>query len=52
MSGLFDWHPKLRIVLGHMGEGLPFWLQRAQDQPLFAGRQRSAPKKLLRLPSE
>jgi len=25
MSGVFDRFPNLRIVLGHMGEGLPFW---------------------------
>jgi gamma-resorcylate decarboxylase len=27
-SGLFDAHPKLKIILGHMGEGLPFLLWR------------------------
>jgi 2,3-dihydroxybenzoate decarboxylase len=27
-SGLFDAYPKLKMVLGHMGEGLPFWLYR------------------------
>lgn len=27
-SGLFDQFPKLNMVLGHMGEGLPFWLSR------------------------
>lgn len=27
-SGLFDRYPKLKIILGHLGEGLPFWLQR------------------------
>jgi len=27
-SGLFDKYPKLKIILGHMGEGLPFWLNR------------------------
>ncbi|MFC1962482.1 amidohydrolase family protein [Chloroflexota bacterium] len=27
-SGLFDRHPKLKFILGHMGEGLPFWLPR------------------------
>lgn len=27
-SGLFDKYPKLKIVLGHLGEGLPFWLYR------------------------
>lgn len=28
MSGLFDKYPDLRIMLGHLGESLPFWLQR------------------------
>jgi 5-carboxyvanillate decarboxylase len=27
-SGLFDKYPKLKIVLGHLGEGLPFWFYR------------------------
>lgn len=27
-SGLFDRYPGLKIVLGHMGEGIPFWLYR------------------------
>jgi 5-carboxyvanillate decarboxylase len=27
-SGLFDAYPRLKVVLGHMGEGLPFWLTR------------------------
>jgi len=27
-SGLFDKYPGLKIVLGHLGEGLPFWLYR------------------------
>jgi 5-carboxyvanillate decarboxylase len=27
-SGLFDRFPRLKIVLGHMGEGIPFWLYR------------------------
>ncbi len=26
--GLFDKYPKLQIILGHLGEGLPFWLPR------------------------
>ena len=29
MSGLFDAYPKLKIVLGHLGEGLPFLLWRS-----------------------
>lgn len=28
VSGLFDRFPKLRFVLGHLGEGLPYWLYR------------------------
>ena len=28
MAGVFEQFPNLRIVLGHMGEGLPFWLDR------------------------
>jgi 5-carboxyvanillate decarboxylase len=28
LSGVFDQFPKLNVVLGHMGEGLPFWLDR------------------------
>jgi len=27
-SGLFDRYPKLKIILGHLGEGLPYWLFR------------------------
>jgi len=32
MSGAFDRHPKLRIVLGHMGEGIPYYLQRIDNR--------------------
>ena len=28
VSGVFDRFPKLQVVLGHLGEGLPFWLFR------------------------
>ena len=28
LSGVFDRFPKLKIVLGHMGEAVPFWLWR------------------------
>lgn len=27
-SGLFDKYPRLKIILGHAGEGLPYWLSR------------------------
>jgi predicted TIM-barrel fold metal-dependent hydrolase len=30
-SGLFDHHPRLAIVLGHMGEGLPFSMWRVDN---------------------
>jgi 2,3-dihydroxybenzoate decarboxylase len=30
-SGLFDAHPKLKIVLGHLGEAIPFWLWRIDN---------------------
>ena len=28
VAGIFDRFPKLQIVVGHLGEGLPFWLYR------------------------
>ncbi len=28
-SGLFDRFPKLKIIIGHMGEALPYWIVRA-----------------------
>lgn len=30
-SGLFDEYPKLKIILGHLGEALPFCIWRAQN---------------------
>ena len=27
-GGVFDKHPDLKIILGHLGEALPFWLGR------------------------
>ena len=30
-SGLFDQYPKLAIILGHMGEGLPFSMWRVDN---------------------
>lgn len=39
MSGIFERHPGLRIILGHFGEGIPFLLDRidealARDTPM------------------
>ncbi|MFC1905822.1 amidohydrolase family protein, partial [Chloroflexota bacterium] len=31
-SGLFDKYPGLKIVLGHLGEALPFWLWRIDNR--------------------
>jgi 5-carboxyvanillate decarboxylase len=51
MSGTFDRFPKLRIVLGHMGEGLPFWLQRIDNRYLLEVKI-GAVEKLPKLPSQ
>ena len=32
LSGLFDEHPGVKIILGHLGEGLPFWLWRLDNR--------------------
>ena len=32
LSGLFDEHPALTVILGHLGEGLPFILPRLQHR--------------------
>jgi gamma-resorcylate decarboxylase len=34
-SGLFDTHPRLAIVLGHLGEGLPFYLWRIDNRNMW-----------------
>ena len=47
-SGLFDAYPKLRIVLGHLGEAIPFWLARIDNH--WARSPMSVPLK--RRPSE
>jgi uncharacterized protein len=31
LSGTFQRHPRLKIIIGHMGETLPFMLERAND---------------------
>ncbi len=50
VNGIFDRYPDLQIVLGHMGEGLPYWLYRIDNRyKLGRSRLRSSLKKL---PSE
>jgi 5-carboxyvanillate decarboxylase len=51
MSGTFDRFPNLKIVLGHMGEGLPFWLQRIDNRYLLEIKT-GAVDKLPKLPSQ
>ncbi len=31
LSGVFEQHPDLRIILGHLGEALPFWMPRIAE---------------------
>ena len=47
VSGLFDRFPKLKVVLGHLGEGLPYWLFRIDfmhGASVRANRYASQPK--------
>ncbi len=32
LGGVFDRNPDLQVVLGHLGEGLPFWLDRLDNR--------------------
>ncbi|AEW98230.1 amidohydrolase family protein [Streptantibioticus cattleyicolor] len=40
LRGTFDRHPELRVVLGHWGELLPFWLDRADSLARIADLER------------
>ncbi|MDG2989794.1 amidohydrolase family protein [Candidatus Synechococcus calcipolaris G9] len=51
MGGVFDCFPRLKIILGHMGEGLPYWLQRLDNRYLLQVKI-GAVQKMPRLPSE
>jgi predicted TIM-barrel fold metal-dependent hydrolase len=39
-GGVFDAYPKLRIILGHLGEGLPFMMHRMDDHTYRAAARR------------
>ncbi len=43
-SGLFDAYPKLTIILGHLGEMLPFAMHRLNDHSLHAAKRRGLKK--------
>ena len=44
-SGLFDKHPKLKIILGHMGEGLPFSMWRVDNCNAWVPNRHNRPAK-------
>ena len=50
-SGVFDRFPDLKIVLGHLGEGIPFWLYRVDYMHPVRSSRNSRPKLQL-TPSE
>lgn len=54
LGGVFDTFPTLKIVLGHLGEGLAFWLGRLDNRYSNIKRRGLSPqgKPLQRLPSE
>jgi predicted TIM-barrel fold metal-dependent hydrolase len=43
VAGVFDAFPRLRIILGHLGEGLPFMMNRV-DRPYLQGHVTSHPR--------
>lgn len=56
LSGVFDRFPTLSIVLGHLGEGIPYWLSRLDNRYQNILRRGGLPSlgmtQLERLPSE
>ena len=44
LSGALDVFPNLTIILGHLGEGLPFMLHRINDQAQLAAKRRGLRK--------
>ena len=54
VAGVFDRFPKLRIVSGHLGEGLPYWLFRVDfmHARMVAGNRYESVQKLERKPSD
>ena len=43
-AGVFDAFPRLTMILGHLGEGLPFWLHRIEDHTQAAVKRRGLKK--------
>jgi predicted TIM-barrel fold metal-dependent hydrolase len=46
-SGAFDAYPNLKIILGHLGEGLPFAMHRLHDHTFPAAKRRGLKKNAL-----
>ncbi len=49
LSGTLDRYPGLTIVLGHLGEGIPYWLRRIDNRHAFTARIGGAAMSLPRL---
>ena len=49
---VFDEFPDLKIVLGHMGEGLPFWLDRIDTKMALFAKFKDPEPQLQKKPSE
>ncbi len=47
MSGIFDELPNLRVVLGHLGEGIPFLIDRMENRVKFIPNDHMKQKKPL-----
>ncbi len=51
-NGVFDQFPRLRIVIGHMGEGLPFFVDRIDNRYYWEHEMAGAAPMLKRKPSD
>jgi 2,3-dihydroxybenzoate decarboxylase len=51
-NGVFDQFPRLKIVIGHMGEGLPFFIDRIDNRYFWEHEMASMPPRLKRKPSD
>jgi 2,3-dihydroxybenzoate decarboxylase len=51
-NGVFDRFPRLQIVIGHMGEGLPFHLDRIDNRYFWEHEMAGTAPKLKRRPSD
>ena len=54
LAGVFDRFPKLRLVAGHLGEGLPYWLFRVDFMhgKMVAAHRYASVQKLKKRPSD